>query len=294
MAVALPTLAMLALNTALAGVVPPFLTYFPAVTLAALFLGPAWGTAVLVCSAGLANYLFIPPLFAWSVSSDNVLVTGLYLFAGGLIVVTAATLRTSVRELEAKSALERDLNAELQHRVKNNLAVVQALARQTVASTPEPDQFYSAFRGRLIALSEAHDVLVSGKWTGCRLPELVDAAVRPFRSEGVFAIEGPNCELPAQSCVPLVMALHELSTNAVKYGALSTPAGHVSVRWEVAGGGFRLTWREAFGPPVKKPKRVGLGSRLLTRQSGLDDVALQFLPEGVVCEIAISGAVEQT
>lgn len=289
LAVALPTLAKFGLDAALTDV-PPFLTYFPAVTLAALFLGPAWGAAVLTLSAILANYLFFPPLFGWAVTSNDLVVTSLFMGAGALILSIAAALRLSVRELEVRARSERQLNAELQHRVKNNLAVVQALARQTVASTPEPDSRYKAFRGRLIALSDAHDVLSSGEWAGCHLPELVEAAIRPFRAEGQFFLAGPECRLPTKSCVPLVLALHELSTNATKYGALSTPTGQVSISWDIENGALSLRWQESFGPPVAKPTRTGLGSRLLARQAGLDQVSLQFLPEGVICNVRIQEA----
>lgn len=289
LAVVAPTLAKFGLDAALTGV-PPFLTYFPAVILASLFLGGAWGATVLLMSAVLANYFFMPPLFGWAVTPNDVVLTTLFVAEGALIVATANALRTAVGDIEIRAAREHELNRELQHRVKNNLAVVQALARQTIVSTPDPDVFYPAFRGRLIALSEAHDVLSSDHFASCHLPALVDAALRPFRAEGRFLIEGPACQLPAQSCAPLMLALHELSTNALKYGALSTPVGQVSLCWRINEGVLALEWREAFGPPVSGPTRKGLGSRLLVRQAGLDDVSLQFRPEGVVCLVTIAGA----
>lgn len=270
--------------------VPPFLTYFPAVTVAAIFLGGAWGAAVLAGAATLANLLFFGEPFAWPLRLNDLVMTALFAAGGGLIVAVAVGLRRAVRQLEAAADREHELNAELQHRVKNNLAVVQALARQTIASTPEPETFYPAFRGRLIALGEAHDVLRSGEWSAAHLPDLAEAALRPFRTDGRFVLAGPRCRVPAQSCVPLVLALHELATNAVKYGALSTPAGQVTVTWSVADGELRLAWREAYGPPVVPPRRRGLGSRLLARQSGLAEVSLRFEPEGVACDLRIEDA----
>ncbi|WP_146184149.1 sensor histidine kinase, partial [Caulobacter sp. HMWF009] len=164
------------------------------------------------------------------------------------------------------------------------------LARQTAKSVTDPDEFYEAFMGRLMALAEAHNVLSSGNWEECRLPELPQAALSPFQQLEAIALAGPTCAIPPASCVPLVLALHELGTNALKYGALSVSSGRVSLTWAVAAGSVVLRWEETGGPPVVKPTRRGLGSRLLTKQSGLDAVSLDYRPVGVVCETRINGA----
>jgi two-component sensor histidine kinase len=289
LAVVVPTAAKFALDAALSDV-PPFLTYFPALTAAAMFLGARWGLAVLALSVAAANYFFMRPRFGWALSANDLILTLLFLAGGALIVATAAGLRGAAGAAAAATLRERALNSELQHRVKNNLAVVQGRARQTARSTPEPQAFYEAFHGRLMALGEAHEILSSGEWSAGHMPELVEAALRPFRAGGDIAISGPGCSLPAGSCVPLVLALHELGVNATKYGALSAPTGRVDVSWRLQGSRLHLQWREQSGPPVQPPTRRGLGSRLLTSQQGLDDVVLEFRREGVVCEIVVNGA----
>lgn len=269
----------------------PFVTFFPAVLLLAVFLGWRWGVAGLFCSAMLANLLFEGPVLDWSFLPHDVVGTVAFVTAGVLVILTAEALRTAVRQLADQSRQLEALNAELQHRVKNTLAVAQGLSAQTARTARDPQQFHEAFGGRLIALGQAHNVLSSGGWDLCHLPELAEAALKPFGQQvGAITIEGPQCAIPAAACVPLVLALHELATNAVKYGSLSIPSGHVSLKWSLRGGAVVLRWQESGGPPVKKPTRRGLGSRLLMRQSGIDEVSHEYAPEGVFWEAKIKGA----
>jgi two-component sensor histidine kinase len=268
----------------------PYLTFFPAVLVAAIFLGWRWGLFVVVGCAVAADYFFMRPVFRWSMSAENLLGTVFFFISAGLIVATAEMLRVAVRELDGNTTRERALNAELQHRVKNNLAVVQALARQTVKHTADPTEFYPAFTERLMALAAAHDVLCTGDWEDCRLPDLATAALKPFEPREAITLDGPDCSLPPVACVPMVLALHELGTNAVKYGALSVPSGRVALNWRVDARVAVFHWQESGGPLVEAPKRRGLGSRLLTKQSGLDEVDLRFDAEGVSCTIRVAGA----
>jgi two-component sensor histidine kinase len=268
----------------------PFLTFFPAVLIASLLLGWRWGLAVTLASAVAANFFFVEPRFQWLPSTADVVGMLAFFTSASLLVITAAALRASVKEIADIAEREANLNMELQHRVKNNLAVVQGLARQTAKSATHPDEFYRAFIGRLVALGEAHNVLSSGNWEECRLPDLAQAALGPFQQHGAITLDGQACAIPSESCVPLVLALHELGTNAIKYGALSAPSGHVSLTWTVTNGNALLRWRETGGPEVLPPTRRGLGSRLLRRQPGLDAVTLEYRTEGVICEIGIGRA----
>ena len=112
----------------------------------------------------------------------------------------------------------------------------------------------------------------------------------PFRSDSNFRVDGPPCELPREACVPLALALHELATNAAKYGALSVPEGKVSLQWAVGEDGvLRVNWGEQDGPRVEKPKRAGMGTQLLRRQRGLKAVKLNYRRDGVRCEINVEG-----
>jgi two-component sensor histidine kinase len=284
-AIAIPTLIRLAVSPIVDNI--PYLTFFPAVLIATVFLGKRWGIFVVIGCAIAGDYLFIRPVEGFSFATQRTVGGIFFLVSAGLVVTAASILRWTVRELDATSKREMTLNAELQHRVKNNLAVVQAIARQTARNNPDPAEFNKAFQGRLMALSQANDILSTGKWEECRLPHLAEAALKPFDRTGAITLDGPDCRVPASTCVPLVLALHELATNAVKYGALSRTSGHVSLAWEVADGATVLRWQESGGPLVEPPKRKGLGSRLLAKQPGLDSVTLAFNPGGVACQITV-------
>ena len=157
---------------------------------------------------------------------------------------------------------------EMNHRIKNILAAVQALANQTFKDRATPDSL-RAFGSRLTAMAAAHDLLVSENWESADLHETVTAALNPFGIDrgSRFALEGPPMQITAKAALALSMALHELCTNAAKYGALSSPAGQVAVRWRLAPGEagtrFHLAWTESGGPPVESPSHRGFGTRLI-------------------------------
>ncbi|WP_395673821.1 sensor histidine kinase [Phenylobacterium sp.] len=288
LAVAAPFLLRLAIEPWVTDV--PFLTFFPSLLVATVVLGWRWGVAVLITSAMVANYAFQPPVMSFALSAQDMISAAGFLLCGALIVSGAEALRRAMFELEERSHRESGLNLELQHRVNNNLAVIQALAQQSARHAQTPEAFYATFSERLLAVSEANKVLARGSWEVSLLPELAEAALRPFYSRGTIDLDGVRCELPAKSSVPLVLALHELATNATKYGALSNSDGCVRVTWRVEGDRCRIRWTEEGGPPVEPPTRRGLGARLLRRQPGLDQVSVDYAPDGVVCEIVIEGA----
>lgn len=184
---------------------------------------------------------------------------------------------------------QRLLINELNHRVKNTLAIVQGIAWQSFRSSGMARSAIEAFEGRLSALSAAHDVLTRQSWEAATMASIVAGAVAPHHAgDGRLTAEGPSVELEPKTAVALGLAMHELATNAVKYGALSTAAGRVEVRWAVDAGLLRLTWRESDGPLVSMPSRRGFGARLL--EQGLAEelrgaVRLEFRPEGVLCVV---------
>jgi PAS domain S-box-containing protein len=190
---------------------------------------------------------------------------------------------------KAQERLELMVN-ELNHRVKNNLAAVQALAAQTFRGTESLAQAREAFTSRLVALSKAHDILTRQQWEGSQLAEIAQEVLAPNipRTEAL-TIEGPNVSLGPNAALTLSMAFHELCTNALKYGALSTPQGQVALRWRVdAAGMLHLSWTELGGPPVSPPATTGFGSRLLTRSLAAElrgVVKMDFQATGVVCTI---------
>ena len=180
---------------------------------------------------------------------------------------------TARRGAEERQSL---LIRELHHRVKNTLATVQAIVGSTARTASSIDSFYEAFVGRIKSLSHTHSVLTEDTWQTARLRGLLENELRPY-AEGAMdgdrdariALDGPAVDLPSEIAVPVGMAIHELTTNAAKYGALSTPTGRVAVLWEILPGGragtLRLEWRESGGPPAAPPVRQGFGSRLLQR-----------------------------
>jgi PAS domain S-box-containing protein len=197
---------------------------------------------------------------------------------------------THRRQAERRQSL---LINELNHRVKNTLATVQSIAAQSFRGESDRTAL-RWFEGRLLALSQAHDVLRRENWEGASLGEVVAEACAPLGTPDKrrFEISGPEIRVPPRMALSLSMALHELCTNAAKYGALSETGGSVRIDWHVSpgedGSRLRLRWEERDGPPVAEPERKGFGSRLIGRGLANElgaDVRLDYPREGVVCEI---------
>ena len=196
-------------------------------------------------------------------------------------------------EAELTSATHlRLLLSELSHRVKNTLAIVQAMARLSFAEDVPRDQAVEAFTNRLTALSAAHDLLVKSEWRGTGLKEMAEKQLAPYRIEGKrIEMNGPDIVLPPDLSTPLALVLHELAANALKYGALSSKAGTLRLEWGFKGDGaepeFQFHWREAGGPKVTPPSKQGFGSYLI--QNGLPEakVALDFNPEGLLYTVTL-------
>jgi PAS domain S-box-containing protein len=189
------------------------------------------------------------------------------------------------KEQEKTEHAKELLLAESQHRIKNTLATVQAIARQTLHD--DSADGVDAFLARLHALAEAHEVLSTENWHQAPMREVVRRALKPFEDSGHgrFSSEGPDLWLPAQASVVLTMCLHELATNAAKYGALSNSSGQVRLTWEPAGdGAVALIWQETGGPLVNPPTRKGFGSQLI-ESSGDAGTCLDYRPEGLRCRL---------
>jgi two-component sensor histidine kinase len=179
---------------------------------------------------------------------------------------------------------------ELNHRVKNTLAMIQAVAAQTFRSSEDLPQAKASFSARIMALARANDLLTGENWEGASLIDIIagvsvaHAGNEPDR----FSARGPVVRLSPKAALSLSMAMHELATNAVKYGALSNETGRVDVAWRVTSGRLRIEWRESGGPPVKEPVRRGFGSRLVERGLAGElggSAELHFNPEGLLCII---------
>jgi PAS domain S-box-containing protein len=182
---------------------------------------------------------------------------------------------------------------ELNHRVKNTLATVQAIADQTLRASADPDAFRRAFEARLMALSATHNLLTATNWRSAELREVARIEFQPYGAER-YRLSGPAAALPPAQALALGMLFHELATNAAKHGALGAQAGRVEVAWRMRDGDdgpeLVIDWTERDGPPVVPPTSRGFGSRLIERslQGPLGGEAdLDFPPEGLRCRIRL-------
>jgi two-component sensor histidine kinase len=185
---------------------------------------------------------------------------------------------------------------EMVHRIKNTLSIVQALAGQTLRKGQTSPEVFAAFSERIAALGRTYDVLLAGSWTTASLQEIMATTISPYQSasKARFEVRGPAVEVPGSAAMAFSMAIHELCTNAVKYGALSTERGRVTIDWtvreEAGSQAVSLVWAEHDGPPVSEPTRRGFGSRMIENAFGRTmnpRVTLEFAPEGVICRIDV-------
>ena len=198
-----------------------------------------------------------------------------------------------ISDLKRAEARQKLLLDELNHRVKNMLATVQSVAMQTRRNATDLNAFAKSFEGRLMALNRAHDLLTREIGAGALLRDLILATIEPYEAKPGqrFRLAGPPVRLGPETAVTLAMALHELTTNALKYGALSADVGQVNVEWRADGPNrIVIEWIESGGPAVSAPVRRGFGSDLiergLARQFG-GTASLQFSEEGLRCVITV-------
>lgn len=197
-------------------------------------------------------------------------------------------------ERQTVEHLQSLLVGELHHRVKNILATVMAITSQSLRSAETIEDGRQAIEHRLVALGSAHDLLLQANWKSAKLREILRKATEPFdrQTRSRFVIQSSDIEAAAAAALPLSMAINELCTNAVKYGALSGSSGQVEITADIDNeqNQFCLKWKEEGGPPVKPPTRRGFGTRLI-QQSFVNQlkgaVRLSFEPPGVVCEIDV-------
>lgn len=207
-------------------------------------------------------------------------------------IVAAVTAFLDVEEQRRLEEYRKLLIDELNHRVKNTLAVVQGLAQQTFKDDALSGKARAAFEGRLQALAATHELLTQENWEKTTLATVVEELLRSCDAEDVrTSMGGPPVLLTPKQAMTITMALHELCTNAVKYGALSNDSGRIDISWETTGNkGSRLylVWRESGGPPVSKPKSRSFGSRMIEQALAAElegQVTLNFQPDGLVCTI---------
>lgn len=199
-------------------------------------------------------------------------------------VVGTVNMLVDISERRRAEEQQKLLLNESMHRIRNTLTTVQAMAMQTLRRTPKYER--NAFLARLRSLGNAHELLTNENWDRASLRDVWDRALAPFGNER-FLIEGPDTWLSASNSLRLTMVLHELATNAVKYGALSKARGQVRIAWELGGPGpLKFSWQERDGPMVSSPERKGFGSLLI--EQTFDEVHFDFAPQGLTCTWEIS------
>jgi two-component sensor histidine kinase len=251
----------------------------------------------------IANHAWVlevdaPRPYSLSGLSMLTLVFGLLVASLLMLVVRMLTQQATEDEaalhwFEEQASIRNSLTRELNHRVKNTLANVLSIIALTRRRAKSLDEFVEGLDGRIRALSATHDLLTQSDWGTTQIRAVVDAELAPYRQtdEHRIAIDGPDVPLAPNDALSLGLAIHELATNAAKYGALTKAGGEVSIRWDlVAAQRVRLEWKERGGPPVKATRGRGFGTDLIEKivANELDSpVLLDFAEEGVTCVLSI-------
>lgn len=249
--------------------------------------------APLIAVTGLAKDEMLTDWRRHAYQASALVLAGLIAIAGLAFV----GLRHAAREEEALAELSRIraheqlLMREVDHRNKNLLMIIQSLVRQSALAAKDKQALERAILGRIQALAAAHEVLSEAKWQAADLGSLAERELRPFAEAGLVVMRGEPVRVPAKTAMTLAMVLHELATNATKYGALSVPEGRVEIAWRLAADEpphLRLSWTETGGPPVAERAGRGFGSTLLERSVTYElggSMALDFRREGLVATI---------
>ena len=283
---AVATLIRLSLNLVSPNI-QSFATYYPAVLFAALVAGRGAGLLAMTLSATMGGWAFSPPYFATTLPSGSEMIDLALFIASALVIIWGAVAYRTVlwRLHEEENFREATVN-ELTHRVKNNLTTVYAILRHELRNQPET---WDKVSGRLHALSATDEFVCESANETASLRNILVMESTPYGSSR-FLICGPDIHLPRKLAITSALILHELATNAAKYGALSNSSGHVFVSWKSQRERVHLSWMEQGGPEVVPPTRRGFGRSLLER--GLDcyngEIDLSFAPEGLRCNISFS------
>ncbi|TLU70756.1 HWE histidine kinase domain-containing protein [Lichenicoccus roseus] len=212
-----------------------------------------------------------------------------------LLHVVLRRINTAAQERKRVAERDKLLMAELDHRVKNTIANIQALVVQTSRNADSLTGFVKGLEGRIQAMAKAHSLLSQSRWEGVSIDKLLREELSPYADgHAAVILDGPNMLLTPKSALSLSLAIHELATNGAKYGAFSAPAGRVAVGWRRAGdGGVELSWTEIGGPLVEQPKRRGFGSTLIEQALAMETggrAIVHYMRTGVVCDVFLPAA----
>jgi len=268
------------------GDISPLETFYPAVLFAALIGGIGPGIAAAVFGGLLTWWALMPPYFSFGLSAYADRITLLtYVVASALIVWGADYFRGLSKRLEDEEHFRKLAVEELAHRLKNKTATIQAIVSIQLRNNP---QIRDDILGRLMALATADGLLEQAHAQGAHLHEIAAAELGPYLASRV-AIQGVDVLLPPKLALTLALLVHELATNAAKYGALSSPGGQVSVTSSLTHSVLHIEWCESGGPPVSAPTRRGFGLTLLQRalEQFQGRVETDFAPTGLICKMSL-------
>jgi two-component sensor histidine kinase/CheY-like chemotaxis protein len=288
-----------------------YITFFPAVIITTFVSGIRAGFLGVALCAAAAWIFVLPPSGQLSIATSDEFVTlAVFIVVASADVLLIGALRSAIAhyrrlgetllvqtaELRASEEQQRLLSAEVDHRAKNLLTIVQSILRQTQAANIE--SYIDAVSGRILGLARSHSLIAASRWRGANLAQIVDAELAPYHANEGPASDGPHVEavgppltLRPAAAQSLAMAIHELTTNAVKHGALSGSDGRLSITWQLTEQGLFLLWDEAGGPPIAgPPKRHGFGTKIIAAgiEHQLDGrVTFDWRPEGLLVSILV-------
>ena len=271
----------------------PFPTFFPAVFFAALVGGAGAGVFAAILGGIIGWWAFMPPYFVFTFQNAGQAISVLVYLGGALLIVWGADhYRRITKQLQKEETFRKLAVEELAHRLKNKIATIQSIISFQLRDSP---QTRDVIIGRLSALSATDDLILETQGKGAYLQDILNVELRPYERSRILT-EGPSILLPPKLALTMAMLVHELATNAAKYGALSSANGQVSIRWSRSDSGLNLEWRESGGPIITAPKSHGFGMLMLTRaleQFG-GSVEMLFDPTGLICKLraTISGEVD--
>jgi len=265
-----------------------FTTYFIAIIIAAFVSGFWPGMVAVVLSVVSGWYLFLPPAFSFALKQPEAFALLLFVIVATIAVAFVSGLVGSILIHEERQQF---LIRELQHRSQNLFAVIQVIASRSLVEGQPLSKIKEMLNGRLMALAHTHAMLANNAWVGAPLNEIVSQELNGF--EGQVSVSGCNIVVNTPAAQNFALIVHELRTNAVKYGALSSPSGHVTIDGLIESANekkqFRFRWYESGGPPAIEPTRKGFGSTVLleTAKRFGQAAAAVYRPEGLTYEFRV-------
>lgn len=258
------------IEAAIGSELPPYITMYAAVTISALLGGPQIGLAVAVTTILLTWYFFLPPYGSFAITSSRTAVVLCLYFVLSCFQAWIVGKARLALEAMTESESRRDRAArESVHRIKNLIAIVQAIASKLSREVQTTAEYKTVLSSRLVALGSAQDVLIQTHWSDAELAHIIQAALAPFLpNPGLEVRYGPRVHVPSRHVSGLNMALYELCTNSLKYGALADGRGPVLLTWQHNNGHIILEWIEETPTPVKRVE--GLGTQLIRYALGTD------------------------